>query len=104
MHFTSNVIFATTLLAPLVAADLHWSGLCVDTIGGQTVYNDAATKAACAAYAGRNTGSKQWDTCPDCVMQTVGGLPSCNSPAKHIGGDELNYYCKQNGAGGATAD
>ncbi|KAF1976234.1 hypothetical protein BU23DRAFT_551708 [Bimuria novae-zelandiae CBS 107.79] len=105
MHFSSTIVLTTlTLLAPLVTADLHWSGICIDQKGGQSVYNDAATKAACAAHSKRNTGSKQWDICPDCTIKTVGGLTHCNSAAKHIGGDELNYYCKQNGAGASLAD
>lgn len=27
-----------------------------------------------------------------------GDVRVCNSPAKHIGGDEWDYYCKQVGA------
>lgn len=30
-------------------------------------------------------------------------ITSCNSAAKHIGGDELHYYCKQAGADGSDA-
>jgi hypothetical protein len=71
MYFPSTLLFTATFLLPLASAELHSSGLCIDTIGGQNVYNDAATKAACAAYAARNTGSEQWDTCPDCAMVSI---------------------------------
>ena len=67
MH-ASIVLSMLALLAPLASASLHNSGLCVDYIGDQAVYNDAATKAACTAYKNRNTGGEQWDTCPDCAM------------------------------------
>ncbi|KAK3209366.1 hypothetical protein GRF29_69g1545995 [Pseudopithomyces chartarum] len=98
------ILSALSLFASIATADLHYSGLCVDYVGDQPVYNDAATQAACTAYKNRNTGGEQWDTCPDCAMQTVGGLPSCHSPAQHIGGDELSYYCEKNGSGGSLAD
>jgi len=69
MHFSST---ATTLIVftftAIATADLHYSGLCIDKIGGQNVYNDVATRAACGNYQVRNTGGKQWDTCPDCTM------------------------------------
>jgi hypothetical protein len=68
MRSPFTLLFASIYLLPHVSAELHSSGLSIDTVGGQNVYNDAATKAACAAYAGRNTGSEQWDTCPDCAM------------------------------------
>lgn len=71
MHFSSTIVFAAALLAPIVTADIHWSGLCINSVGGQYVYNDVATKAACAAYAKRNTGTKQFDTCPDCAMVSI---------------------------------
>ncbi|KAF2686263.1 hypothetical protein K458DRAFT_363962 [Lentithecium fluviatile CBS 122367] len=103
MHFSTTAILAFTF-ASIASADLHYSGLCVDRVGGQNVYNDAATKAACGNYLMRNTGSKQWDTCPDCVMQNKGGVDFCHSEAQHIGGDELNYYCKLNGAADSLAD
>ncbi|KAF6802086.1 hypothetical protein CMUS01_15457, partial [Colletotrichum musicola] len=85
-----------------------------------------ATKKACAAYRKRNTGSKQWDTCPDCTVVRSSTLTlialssvsstgvrhttdpnycaiACNSNAEHIGGDEWLYYCKQAGADGSEA-
>ncbi|KAH7115055.1 hypothetical protein B0J11DRAFT_572018 [Dendryphion nanum] len=100
MRFTSAAfIFAATLLTPFVAADLHYSGLCVTKEGGQNVYHDAATRGACTAYKNRNTGNKQWDQCPDCVIQEKGGLTFCHSEGQHIGGDELSHYCGQQGSG-----
>ncbi|GJC79118.1 hypothetical protein Ct61P_03313 [Colletotrichum tofieldiae] len=60
-----------------------------------------ATKCACNYYKNRNTGNKQWDQCPDC---TFDGL-QCNSAGKHIGGDELYYYCtKKCGAQGSEGN
>lgn len=67
MRFSSTILFAFSM-ASFAVADLHYSGLCVDKVGSQNVYNDAATRAACDNYKARNTGSKQWDTCPDCEM------------------------------------
>lgn len=72
MRFSATLLLSSlTLFAPFATAELHNSGLCIDTIGGQTVYNDAATKAACEAYRNRNTGGEQWDTCPDCAMVSI---------------------------------
>ncbi|PVH75375.1 hypothetical protein DL98DRAFT_466604 [Cadophora sp. DSE1049] len=68
------------------------------------VQRDDVTEKACARYKARNTGTKQWDTCPDCVMSTNGAENIvCRSNAKHIGGDEWNYYCKQEGADASGA-
>ncbi|KAF2634776.1 hypothetical protein P280DRAFT_511664 [Massarina eburnea CBS 473.64] len=102
MRFTST--FVAFAMASFATAAVHFGGLCVDNVAGKNVYNDAATKDSCINYQVRNTGSKPWDTCPDCTVKEVGGLTYCNSEAKHIGGDELNYYCKQNGADGSLAD
>ncbi|KAH7066674.1 hypothetical protein BKA63DRAFT_424947, partial [Paraphoma chrysanthemicola] len=68
--------------------------------------NKAATEKACAAYRNRNTGSKQWDTCPDCVMRYPTENPNkcvwaCASAGYHLGGDEFEYYCKQAGGDGS---
>lgn len=68
MRAASTVFVVAALLAPFTCADLHSDALCVDKIGGQIVYNEAATIAACKLYRNRNTGGKQWDTCPDCAM------------------------------------
>lgn len=62
------IISIAALLAPFTAAELHTNGVCVDWVGGAAVYNAAATEAACGNYLMRNTGSEQWDTCPDCKM------------------------------------
>ncbi|PSN73966.1 hypothetical protein BS50DRAFT_4763 [Corynespora cassiicola Philippines] len=104
MRCASVIVFAASILAPLVSADLHYSGLCVDKVGGESVYNHDATVKACGNYLMRNTGNKQWDQCPDCGMANKGGLDFCHSEGMHIGGDELSYYCKLNGAGGSLAD
>ncbi|PSN60263.1 hypothetical protein BS50DRAFT_681761 [Corynespora cassiicola Philippines] len=101
--YTKLAILFSMLLAPLVAADLHNVGICVDHKGKTTVYNSNATQAACRDYLARNTGSKQWDQCPDCTMKNIGELDVCSSEAWHIGGDELNHYCKKNGAGASMA-
>lgn len=71
MRYNSAILLFTTLLAPLVAADLHSDAVCIDTKGGVSVYNEAATKAACGNYKVRNTGNKQWDQCPDCEMVSI---------------------------------
>ncbi|KAJ0421250.1 hypothetical protein BJY00DRAFT_312163 [Aspergillus carlsbadensis] len=86
-------------------ADLHTQGVCIDTPGsGVEVYNKAATEKACANYRNRTTGSEQWDRCPDCTLLNEKDLLYyCESKDRHIGGDELNYYCKQNGAGDSVA-
>ncbi|KAM0546657.1 hypothetical protein ACHAPJ_010795 [Fusarium lateritium] len=98
-------------------AALHKSAACVSNrvsqpVGGtpfspsnnwQTTYEVLAdaTECACNMYKARNTGSEQWDTCPDCTFD--GTL--CNSADGHMGGDEFTYYCeKKCGAQGAEAD
>ncbi|KAF1961863.1 hypothetical protein CC80DRAFT_400945 [Byssothecium circinans] len=104
MRFTTTLVaFA---MASFASAALHKAGVCVDTIGGQTVYNDDVTRKACDGYKARNTGTDHWSTCPDCVMvsNTFLCLPVCNSDAGHIGGDELNHYCTKFGARGSLAD
>ncbi|KAH7408501.1 hypothetical protein DE146DRAFT_629407 [Phaeosphaeria sp. MPI-PUGE-AT-0046c] len=87
-----------------VHAVLHSDGVCFDIVGGQNVYNEIVTRAACASYLQRNTGGEQWDTCPDCAMKVIGNLNVCHSDAWHIGGDELNHYCEKHGAGGSLAN
>ncbi|KAJ4418780.1 hypothetical protein N0V82_005345 [Gnomoniopsis sp. IMI 355080] len=109
MQFSIIALFA--FMATGAVADLHSSAYCVDIEpatsfkqGQVDTENNSATGLACSAYRARNTGTNQWDTCPDCST-TVGsnGVASCISPAKHIGGDEWEYYCKQNGADGGKA-
>ncbi|KZL77618.1 hypothetical protein CT0861_04767 [Colletotrichum tofieldiae] len=63
------------------------------------------TTYACDRYSNRNTGSKQWDSCPDCKMDTYAmdgwaGTPSCFSFKFHLGGDEFDYYCGLKGLQG----
>ncbi|KAF2126040.1 hypothetical protein P153DRAFT_346859 [Dothidotthia symphoricarpi CBS 119687] len=98
MRSTLLPLLSLLTLAPFVAADLHHDIICATKVGGATVYHADATNKACAAYRARNTGSQQWDTCPDCTVVLVGNLNICHSEGKHIGGDEMQYYCKQNGA------
>ncbi|KAI4956697.1 hypothetical protein J4E91_000910 [Alternaria rosae] len=103
MRFSVVLSALSVLMGSFVTADLHREGLCVDEVGGQYVYNADATTKACDAYLKRNTGGQQWDTCADCKMTEVGKLNLCQSLGNHIGGDELNYYCKENGAGNSLA-
>ncbi|KAF2190387.1 hypothetical protein K469DRAFT_697661 [Zopfia rhizophila CBS 207.26] len=91
-------------LASSVLGDLHNAGICVNKVGGQSVYAKDATLQACSSYLNRNTGSKQWDTCPDCQTVDKQGMTYCASNDWHIGGDELNYYCKQAGASDSLAN
>ncbi|KAG4422437.1 hypothetical protein IFR04_004461 [Cadophora malorum] len=102
MQFASVIV---GLLASTVAADLHTRLICLNysqsVLGPGTstaATNDPATIAACNAYRRRNTGTKQWDTCPDCTVVQNNEIKACESLGKHLGGDEFNYYCKQNGA------
>ncbi|OJJ52558.1 hypothetical protein ASPSYDRAFT_51970 [Aspergillus sydowii CBS 593.65] len=100
--------FQTLIIATVATgaiADLHVQGVCIDTPGqGVEVYNRLATEKACEAYKSRNTGSEQWDQCPDCtILNEKDLLYYCESKDGHIGWDELNYYCKQNGAGDSVA-
>ncbi|GJC85529.1 hypothetical protein ColTof4_03918 [Colletotrichum tofieldiae] len=115
MQILSMITFA--VLAAGVTADLHHQAVCVKNrvespVGGTpwsvsyTWSNNYeiladATKCACDYYKNRNTGSKQWDQCPDCEFDGM----TCNSKDWHIGGDEMNYYCtKKCGAEGAEAN
>ncbi|PKX89484.1 uncharacterized protein P174DRAFT_445992 [Aspergillus novofumigatus IBT 16806] len=103
MKVSISLIVAT--LATSVFADLHYTGICVDNPAkGVTVYNKQATEKACAAYKNRNRGDAQWDRCPDCTLKSDHDiLFYCQTAAQHIGGDELEYYCKQNGASSSIA-
>ncbi|PWY83998.1 hypothetical protein BO83DRAFT_384436 [Aspergillus eucalypticola CBS 122712] len=101
-HFTALFV---TVFATGALADLHYTGLCYDSPGKDVkVFNKAATEKACASYKNRNTGSQQWDQCPDCtVLSDQDLLYYCKSEGQHIGGDELSYYCGQAGADGSLA-
>ncbi|CAI6337613.1 unnamed protein product [Periconia digitata] len=100
MHVPTTTFLATLLftLTSRTAAELHTNGVCYKSVGGQAVYDEAATVASCGNYFMRNTGGEQWDTCPDCVMVKTGAMNHCNSAGWHIGGDEWTYYCELNGA------
>ncbi|KAI8943424.1 hypothetical protein NX059_001434 [Plenodomus lindquistii] len=106
MHFLSLALPILPLIS-FATADLHNFAVCVSNrkysaIGGSPFsvsYNYAkdfellpeATKCACELYRQRNTGNKQWDSCPDCVYDEAG--LQCGSAGYHIGGDEMNHYC-----------
>ncbi|KAF6817776.1 hypothetical protein CSOJ01_02213 [Colletotrichum sojae] len=100
----STVLFAAVALATGISADLHTRGWCadrdIDLKSGveSNPANADATQKACDRYKARNTGTQQWDKCPDCKTSLRGDLLVCNSVGKHIGGDEWDYYCKQVGA------
>ncbi|KAA8614773.1 hypothetical protein A1F94_010615 [Pyrenophora tritici-repentis] len=36
-------------------------------------------------------------------MVVISNMPMCFSDAKHLGGDEVEYYCKKFGAGTSLA-
>ncbi|PYI33139.1 hypothetical protein BP00DRAFT_129797 [Aspergillus indologenus CBS 114.80] len=93
------------IMATGAAADLRYTGLCYDSPGQDVkVFNKAATEKACTYYKNRNTGSKQWDQCPDCALENDQSLLYyCKSEGQHIGGDELSYYCGLAGAAGSLA-
>ncbi|KAI1880186.1 hypothetical protein JX265_001807 [Neoarthrinium moseri] len=94
---------AIVLLAvPSVFADMHYAATCIGVRQGGTYEILAnATECACTAYLNRNTGDKQYDTCPDCTFDGM----QCNSADWHIGGDEWNYYCEDKcGARGSVAN
>ncbi|KAF6831174.1 hypothetical protein CPLU01_06872 [Colletotrichum plurivorum] len=103
MHF-STVLFAAVSFATGISADLHVYAWCadrdIDIWSGEesNPENNGATQKACDRYKARNTGNQQWDKCPDCKTSFRGDVLVCNSVAKHIGGDEWDYYCKQVGA------
>ncbi|KAI1406409.1 hypothetical protein F4819DRAFT_440372 [Hypoxylon fuscum] len=92
------------VLVSRAAADLHNAAACIaardSDIGGYEILPNA-TSCACEHYKNRNTGEEQWDQCPDCTFDDL----VCNSAGKHIGGDEMTYYCEELcGAQGAQAD
>ncbi|OJJ42222.1 hypothetical protein ASPZODRAFT_162308 [Penicilliopsis zonata CBS 506.65] len=105
MHLSTVSFFLA--LASGAVANLHDMAVCVvdreeyyvAPVGGiGTSYSwskdytidTTATECACNYYKARNTGDKQWDKCPDCTFDGT----YCNSAGWHIGGDEMNYYCK----------
>ncbi|WYZ43412.1 hypothetical protein EsH8_VI_001111 [Colletotrichum jinshuiense] len=98
----SAVLIAAIACATGAVADLHSYAWCADRtfegINESNPENNDATKIACGKYRNRNTGNQQWDKCPDCSTSFRGDVLVCNSPAKHIGGDEWNYYCTHSGA------
>lgn len=68
MHTSTLLLALAAFVLRCVHAELHSDGVCFDNVGGQNVYNGAATTAACASYLQRNTGGEQWDSCPDCAI------------------------------------
>ncbi|KAI9737398.1 MAG: hypothetical protein M1834_009552 [Cirrosporium novae-zelandiae] len=103
MKFSAIAILLASMAAG-VFADLHHSAVCITKSGKNNVYEEAITNTACTYYRNRHTGSKWWDTCPDCRMVTSGDIPWCQSDAKHIGGDEFHYYCRLAGASDSLAN
>ncbi|KAH7066675.1 hypothetical protein BKA63DRAFT_495583 [Paraphoma chrysanthemicola] len=97
-----KAIFTALTLTSCVVANLHFYAWCSNRVfkglQEEEEANSKATEDACARYRNRNTGNNQWDKCPDCTPGVRGDVRVCNSPAKHIGGDEWDYYCKQVGA------
>ncbi|KAJ4229745.1 hypothetical protein NW757_014059 [Fusarium falciforme] len=93
-----------------VLADLHKFCACGKRHGSNAVqgaywaFDNAATAYACTRYRNRNTGTKRWDRCPDCKMDThimdTRDTPSCFSFGFHMGGDEFDYYCGLKGLQG----
>ncbi|KAL0930533.1 uncharacterized protein CTRU02_214608 [Colletotrichum truncatum] len=109
MYFPKVPGFLTFLIATGVFAGLHEFAICVQNrqeqpIGGTPFsvsyswaksysIDQSATKCACDYYKHRNTGNQQWDKCPDCVFDP--NQLVCHSAGKHIGGDEMTYYCSK---------
>ncbi|WYZ34301.1 hypothetical protein EsH8_I_000577 [Colletotrichum jinshuiense] len=109
-------LFSFAALAAVAVANLHSSAVCVKDrtsapVGGtpfsvsytwSTNYEilAAATKCACDLYKKRNTGNNQWDQCPDCTFDGI----ECNSAGWHMGGNQIDDYCKSCGAQGAEAN
>ncbi|OQE19595.1 hypothetical protein PENSTE_c015G08306 [Penicillium steckii] len=102
-----TTVFAFSILAGCAFAKLHNVAVCVtgrkySEVGG-TPFSPSytwskdyeilpdETKCACDLYKQRNTGSNQWDQCPDCNFD--GNY--CHSEGWHIGGDEMTYYCEK---------
>ncbi|RDW84766.1 hypothetical protein BP6252_02356 [Coleophoma cylindrospora] len=104
MQFAFQLLALLASFCSFVFADLHSRGICVDLVDtdGYEVYNEDASKQACEWYLARNTGTEQWDQCPDCYFSTD-PVPHCRSDGWHIGGDELYYYCQLAGADTSAA-
>ncbi|KAH9882757.1 hypothetical protein J1614_000123 [Plenodomus biglobosus] len=102
-----NVALAITPFIGFATADLHKFAVCIygltsTPIGGSPFsvsynwakkfsINSEATKCACDLYRQRNTGTNQWDVCPDCTYNAE--YAQCESAGYHIGGDEMKHYC-----------
>ncbi|KAH8757266.1 hypothetical protein F5883DRAFT_160408 [Diaporthe sp. PMI_573] len=90
MLFKQALIVA--FMAATTLADLHHIAYCrgEEYVWGNDI-DAAATECACKAYKNRNQGTDWWNTCPDCTYDGT----YCNSKMKHIGGDEVTYYCEK---------
>ncbi|KAJ5237473.1 hypothetical protein N7489_007564 [Penicillium chrysogenum] len=106
-----SILISSSLFFGGVLADLHNFCACGERHGSNSVqdaywdFDTAASTYACTRYRNRNTGTKQWDHCPDCKMDTYAmdgwsGTPSCFSFGFHMGGDEFDYYCGLKGLQG----
>ncbi|EQB44549.1 hypothetical protein GCG54_00006280 [Colletotrichum gloeosporioides] len=104
----STILVAAVACATGAVANLHTAAWCISSgLKDSDPKNVAATEAACGAYKERHTGNDVWDTCPDCylgVKDDDAEVATCNSPAKHIGGDEWEEYCIQYGAVNGAAN
>ncbi|CAG8952534.1 hypothetical protein HYFRA_00009638 [Hymenoscyphus fraxineus] len=99
MKFTN--FLTVVLLANGVAADLVNRAICTlrDVDFVHDMVNDLnTTTIACNRYKERNTGDKQWDQCPDCIMDSNGVSDYCHSPGEHIGVKEWGQYCTEAGS------
>ncbi|KAL0569970.1 hypothetical protein V5O48_011988 [Marasmius crinis-equi] len=111
MKLNLLALFVTLGAVSGVLADLHYFAWCRDYHPAESLKkgpyytdNNEATRRACHSYKARNTGGKQWDKCPDCHVSLSGDSLVCRSNNKHIGGDEMEHYCKMHGASGSGAD
>ncbi|KAF4544457.1 hypothetical protein BFW01_g5094 [Lasiodiplodia theobromae] len=111
MRFSNIFGTIAVFCAGVALADLHNFCGCGIRHKGDTVedpywdFQTDITKFACARYRNRHTGTKQWDSCPDCQMDTQDfdaqvDVPACFSVGFHMGGDEFDYYCGLKGTQG----
>ncbi|TDZ37368.1 hypothetical protein C8035_v006968 [Colletotrichum spinosum] len=104
----STFLVASLACATGAFANLHSAAWCISQgLEDSDPKNIEATQAACGVYKERHNGNDQWDTCPDCSTGVKDDDPSvatCNSPDKHIGGDEWEEYCIQFGAVNGAAN
>ncbi|KAH8661035.1 hypothetical protein BGZ61DRAFT_539920 [Ilyonectria robusta] len=97
----SAVLIAAIACATGALADLHSYAWCADKvfegINESNPENNDATKIACGKYKLRTRATTSGTLGPTVPLYR-GDVLVCNSPDKHIGGDEWNYYCTNSGA------